>query len=243
MMKTMISMLLSLAMLLCVGMASAQGDDAAEAYFALTGRIVEAREDGSFLVLGIPDGQETLVLVDEETVQEAAWQVGEGDVVTVIYDGRMTHSLPPQIMAQVIRSYSLEGPVEGVDAEGNRVLVHSPEIGEVWMTLPSEETAEAYADMVVRVFFNGVMALSLPAQATAFTIEQVFLEEGTVEEIDTDFFLMSWGESQLRVNFDSHTKVSRGFETGDTVHVVYSGMMTRSMPGQIHAMVVMKVVD
>lgn len=241
-MKTMMSVLLALSMLLSVGAASAESD-AAQEYFALTGRVTEAREDGSFLLVGIQDGQETHVLVNEDTVEEAAWEIGVGDVVTVVYDGKMTRSLPPQVTAQVIRSYSLEGLVQSVDSALNRVLILSNDSGEVWMTLPGSENAEDFADAQVRVFFNGVMALSLPAQATAFAIEKVFVEEGVVETIETDAFVMTWGDSQLRVNFDAHTKVAKGFDVGDTVLVVYNGIMTRSMPGQVYAMVVETVAE
>lgn len=236
-MKTMISLLVACMMALSLGTASAEGD-ATEQYFALTGRISEVREDGSFLMEGTTDGQETHVMVGEDTVEEAAWETGVGDVVTVVYNGQMTRSLPPQVTAQVIRSHSLEGTVHAVDAEGNRVLIMSNETGEVWMTLPQDVKAEDFADEAVRVYFNGVMALSLPAQATAFTIEKVFAEQGEVQEIDTDYFLIAWGESQLRVNFDTHTKVAQGFDVGDTVQVFYNGIMTRSLPGQIYAMAV-----
>ena len=236
-MKKILSVLLSMLML-TAGAALAEETEAID---PIIGVIVEMREDGSFLVEQLEDGSQVHVLVDADTHEEADWAIGEGDVVLVSYDGRMTRSLPPQVTAQSIRSYSIEGIVSEVDSDNNRVLITSPQVGQVWATLPEHETAADYEGQEVRIYTNGIMALSLPGQVHALTIHTIFTETGKITEIDTDYFLMDWGESQLRVNFDEHTKVIESFDVGDEVQVFYNGIMARSMPGQITAVVIHKI--
>lgn len=234
-MKKIISVLLSVMMLSAV---AAMAEDVQVE--PIIGTITEMREDGSFIV-DTMDGTQVHVLTNEDTKDEVDWAIGEGDVVVVSYDGRMTRSMPGQINAITIRSDSIEGYVEEVDAENNRLLINSHAVGQVWVTLPEDVKAEDYTDKAVRVYTNGVMALSLPPQAFALSISEVFAENGRIKEIGDEYFIMDWGTSDLRVNFDSHTKVVDSFDTGDGVQVYYNGMMTRSLPGQIYAMVVVKV--
>lgn len=240
-MKKIMSILLSVTMLLAGGLALAE-DTTAETVEPIVGAIVEMREDGSFILEELNENRTQVdVRVHEGTEYEADWALGEGDIVIVQYDGRMTHSLPGQINADSIRSYTLEGFVSEVDAENNKVLLNSHANGPVWVTLPEGEKAEDYMDQVVRVYYAGIMAMSYPPQAGAYSIQIVHAVTGKVTEIGDGYFLMDWGESSLHVHFDDHTKVADSFDVGDAVQVYYNGIMTRSMPGQITAMVVVKV--
>lgn len=237
-MKRMMSVLLSM-MLFVAGGALAESMPAQ--VDAMVGRIVEMREDGSILIERLDSDGQVLVNIPEDSTYEADWALDVGDVIFVGYDGRMARSMPPQIFAQSIRSYSIEGLVTQADAENNRLLIDSPEVGEVWATLPEGENAADYADAYVRIFYNGIMAMSLPGQVFAVTVETMALDEGKVTEIADGYFLLEGINGALRVNFDAHTKVITSFDEGDTVQVYYNGITTRSLPPQAYGLVIAKI--
>lgn len=234
-MKRMIGVLLSLLMLSAVAVA----EEATGAQ--IIGTITEMRAGGGFLVKPLDGGQTVQVNVDSATVSGAEWTVGEGDVVIVNYDGRMTRSMPGQIMAQSIYAYSLEGAVVEVDGANNRLLVETQQAGRVWVTMPDGEQASNYADKVVRVYTHGVMALSYPAQTSALAIATIEMVEGTASGVTDSQFTLDGEGGQLIVHYDEHTKVTELFTDGNTVQVFYSGVMTMSLPGQITAIVIAKV--
>lgn len=232
-MKKIMSILLSA--LMVFSMTAAMAETASK---QVTGTIVEMNEDGSFLVEQLEDGVKVHVNVPDGVNYDADWTLHEGDVVIVSYNGVMTRSDPGQINAESIRSATIEGHVVEAGNEQNRVLIDSQEFGQVFATLPDSVKAEDYQDKYVRIYFNGVMALSLPGQVSALTIAEVFMETGEVTDIQKDYFIMQWGESELHVNFDEYTKVIHSFDVGDEVAVYYNGIMTRSMPGQVYALVI-----
>lgn len=242
-MKKMMSILLALMMLVP---AAALGEQD-EMIAPIVGKIAEAREDGSFIVDQLNAEGQVHVLVPETLGYAAEWTLGVGDVVLVTYDGRMTRSMPPQVTAEAISSHVLFGAVEEANAEYSRLLVNSAEMGQVWVNLPEGLAAEEYVEKTVRVYFNGVVALSLPGQLTALTIETVEAMSGMLlsisDETDEDaggHFLFDTETGEVRVNFDDHTKIIHSFDEGDSLTVFFNGIMTRSLPGQIYAMAVAK---
>lgn len=234
-MKKMMSILLSLLML---GGAVAMGENMeGEIVEPVIGRITEVWEDGSLILDTLQDTQ-VHVLISDDTAFESEWTPGEGDVVAVLYDGIMTRSEPPQINADTIQCYSLEGQVSEVNAEMNRVLVNSALSGQVWVSLPDGEKAEDYAGQVVRVYFNGIMALSFPAQTSAYTIETVVAVSGMITETAQDYFIMDGEEGLFRVNFSEQSKMPDNLEPETEVVVYYNGVSTRSIPPQIFGLVI-----
>lgn len=220
-------------------MALPMGALAEDGISPLVGRIVEVLEDGSYLLQELSGtGDQIKVILSENATEESEWAIGLDDVVLVRYTGTISSDNPPEADAETISSHSLEGPVTQVNEEANRVLINSTQMGEVWATLPETEQAASYENKYVRIYYNGIMALSYPGQVTALSIQEVFTETGDIIEVSDNHFLMKWGDSELIVNFDSHTKVIESFDVGDTVIVYYSGIMTRSMPGQIYAQVI-----
>lgn len=232
-MKKMMRILLSMLMVLSLG--SAMAEPAGE---TMIGTITEMRDNGSFLIEQLDNGTPVQVNVPEDLTYEAAWTLGVGDVVIVSYNGIMTRSMPGQITAQAIRSASIEGIVAEVGNEQNRILIDSQEYGQVFATLPEGEKAEDYLNKTVRVFFNGIMAMSLPGQVHALTIQEVFTETGEVKEIQDQYFLIAADGNEVRVNFDDHSKLIHSFHVGDEVQVYYNGAMTMSLPGQIYAIAI-----
>lgn len=206
------------------------------------GTILEIREDGSMLLAEVEnDSVQILVHMTDETVVEADWTLAAGDVVLVSYDGKMTKSLPAQITAAIVRSFSIEGFVQEVNEETNRVLIDGPEMGQVWATLPEGEQASDYDSKFVRIFTSGVMALSYPGQVQAITIYEVAMESGSISELGEDYFMINWGQTGLRVNFDERSKMPDDLVVGEQVQVFYSGIMARSLPGQVFAIAVARV--
>lgn len=240
-MKKLLSVVLSAMMVCLVGLAVAEEAQVAP----ITGTITEIREDGSYIVTELDSGNEVHVRVTDETIYDVEWTLGEGDVVIVSYDGTMTRSLPPQLNATAIRSFTLFGRVDEVDKDMNRLLVDTAEAGQVWITLPDNAADADYEGKLVKVYFSGIMALSFPGQTSALAISIVEEVTGAVTQIGDEvsedgssYFMIEWGEEGLRVNFDDHSKIIASFDEGETVVVYYNGIMTRSMPGQVYAMAI-----
>ena len=215
------------------------GDTATE---PIMGRIVQIHDDGSLLIES-PDGSQTHVTVDEDTAQTAAWTVGIADFVVITYDGRMTRSLPPQILAQAIHCFSIEGKVGEIDARANRILIESPEIGKIWATLPGGTDAIDYADSDVRIYFGGAVAMSFPAQTAALAIDVVQSEDGRAVEIGADDLIIENDGGQIRVHFDAHTKKPADIVAGEKLKVYYSGAATFSLPPQLYAAAIVREID
>lgn len=92
----------------------------------------------------------------------------------------------------------------------------------------------------VRVTYNGQMTRSIPAQVTADTVDiAVTIDElaGEIVEITGDGILLQTKDMQVLVNVDEGTVYETDGElaVGDYIHVLYDGIMTRSLPAQVYA--------
>lgn len=109
------------------------------------------------------NGQRFQVNVDDATTFDGSTPA-LGDVIHVFYDGKMTRSLPAQVYGQHIGCYYHTGAIveltqEGftLDADDQIIEVHAqPEL------LEGLENGQQ-----VKVYTNGVMTMSLPAQVNA----------------------------------------------------------------------------
>jgi len=140
-----------------------------ESYF-VSGYVMEVMEDGSLLIL-TNDGEEIVIHMSEETVVEIE-NIQPGQFIIADYNGMMTRSLPPQISAQHLYVYVMEGTVTEQLIEDNAFLMETELQGLVMVRLP-EGMRMPNAEENVRVFFNGVMTLSLPGQINAFGMETI----------------------------------------------------------------------
>ena len=141
--------------------------DPSETYVTIQGIIMELDENG-FLVQQ-DEGDEVYVHLSDETVNELE-TLSVGMYVNVDYNGMMTRSLPPQITALRIFGAVLEGIITEITSDS--LLLNTDTIGDVIVHLPEGMSAPVVG-MHVRVYFNGVMALSLPGQITAQFIETI----------------------------------------------------------------------
>ena len=107
------------------------------------------------------------VFITDDTLIEGVETVEIGQVVKVIYDGKMTRSIPAQITAMLIGVYVVEGEVKSVE-EGSMTVVRTDEQDEVIISLP--EGVQVSAGEKVTVYTNGAMTMSLPPQMNAIAV-------------------------------------------------------------------------
>ena len=90
-----------------------------------------------------------------------------GDIVFVDYDGKMTRSIPAQVTATRVSLYIIKAVVEEV-LDG--ALMATTDLqGQVIINLP-EGMASPKAGDAIRVYYNGVMTLNLPAEVVAHSL-------------------------------------------------------------------------
>ena len=168
------------------------------------GTITEVLEDG--FVMQEADGREILFNVDEQTALDGFETLEDLDVgmyVIVESDGRLTKSIPPQAHADRVTCYWLAGQVESVDGEENTFLMQT-ELGEV-IVHKGDLTTPVYAGMTVTVYFDGVMALSLPGQIAARKIVAPELQGTVLEMTETGFVLRTDDEMEYDVTLTDET--------------------------------------
>ena len=160
MMKKLISVLMMLALLASAAAGFAQNEQAEEecAAVLLTGTILEAAED--YVLLDVAELGEVQAWVSEETVIEGVDALAPGQVAVVLYNGMMTRSLPPQVTAQRVSVYAVEGTVTAVE-EGRVTILRADGAGDVIVTLP-EDAPELTEGTRVTAYTTGIMTLSLP---------------------------------------------------------------------------------
>ena len=203
-MKKKLHMILCLVLALALPLAAFAEE---EMDLVLEGLVTEIVE-GGFLMEDAEMGT-VMLNVSETTVWDgmiSSETLEKGQYVIVQYDGRMTRSLPPQAHADRVSSYVLEGTVNEVYEDGSFLLEGDPIHGEVIVTAEST-LAPLYAGMSVTVYYDGVMALSLPGQANARWIVVPQLK-GTVGEVTEEGFLLTDAEGvQYQVIMDENTVV------------------------------------
>ena len=87
----------------------------------------------------------------------------------------------------------------------------------------------------INVVYDGTMTFSIPAQIKAIHIGNYMLM-GLVSELNENGFTLTFGEEIYQVN--ATVELLEGICDGMFVTVYHKGMMTRSIPAQITAMVV-----
>ena len=102
-----------------------------------------------------------------DTLIEGVEELAVGQTAVILYDGKMTRSLPAQITALKIGVYEVKGTVTAIEA--GRVTVDQGEAGEVVLTLP-ENAPEIAVDDAITAYTTGVSTMSLPPQMNAIAI-------------------------------------------------------------------------
>ena len=136
--------------------------------FMLGGEITEVGE-GYFVMTDAELGEVQVNLGDDSAFDGVEPdELTVGQFVYVIYDGKMTRSLPPQVFALRVSMYATTGEITEL-SEGKMTLVRD-EIGdEVIISLPQDAPELAVGDHVT-AYTTGIMTLSIPAQMNAVKI-------------------------------------------------------------------------
>ncbi len=137
--------------------------------YMLHGQITEITDE--YLTLeGTEQGKVQVNLLDD-TLYDGAIQQSElavGQYAEVLYDGKLTRSIPAQAAALAINVYPLAGTVEEVQEDG-RVLVTPADGGaQVLLSLPDGVTVQA--GEMATFYTTGVATMSIPAQMNAIGV-------------------------------------------------------------------------
>lgn len=199
---TLLCLLLALALPLA---AFAEAEE--EMDLQLEGFVTEIVE-GGFVINDIDRG-EVMLNVSDATVWDGMASLdnlAEGQYLLVDFDGSMTFSRPPQAHADRVGMYTLEGAVAEVYEDG-MLLEGDPIHGDVMVNF-SEAMPHVHQGMLVTVWYDGVMALSLPGQVTArhITVPEI---SGTITEKTENGFLLTDADGAVyQVNLTDETLVS-----------------------------------
>lgn len=146
----------------------AEATDMEAEVFMLGGEVTEVGK-GYFVMNDAELGEVQVNLGDDSAfdgVEMDALAVGQ--FVYVLYDGKMTRSLPPQVFALRVSMYAVSGGITEL-TDGKMTLVRD-EIGdEVIVSLPEDAPELAVGDHVT-AYTTGIMTLSIPAQMNAVKI-------------------------------------------------------------------------
>ena len=180
----------------------------------LEGYVTEVLE-GGFLMEDRELGQ-VMLNVDEQTVTDGVLmerEIEAGLYVLVTYDGRLTRSIPPQAHADKVGCYALQGTVVELP-EAGVILMNDEEYGEVLVHAVGS-TQHVHPGAFITVYYDGVMAMSLPGQAVAREIVVPKLT-GTVSDMDDEGFTLTDGnENAYRVLIDENTLLGELVAAGE----------------------------
>lgn len=149
------------------GQDDAEVVDEDEVYY-LTGQITEIADD--YIILeGTEQGTVQVNLFDDTVFGgKLPDELAVGEYAQVLYDGKMTRSIPPQVTALAVDVCVLEGKVAEILEDG-RVLIDRTDVMEqVILSLP--EGVELKVGDSAVFYTTGVATMSLPAQMNAIAV-------------------------------------------------------------------------
>lgn len=229
-----------------------QAETAEAEIVELGGRITEIA-DGCIVIETLMHGMVQVNLGDD-TLYDGADpdELAVGQYIQVMYDGKMTRSLPAQITAMSLGCNKLSGVVEELSEEGFMLRVEialegeegaEPQVfTESYFVLADGAMMEGLlVDMPVTVFHDGKMTRSIPAQVTAQHVRLMEIE-GVIDETTEEGFMMTdVNGMQYRVALMEGAQLFVTPAAGTAVRVAYNGVATMSIPALINAMEVLPV--
>lgn len=144
-------------------------EDGAEEIDTLCGQITEINDE--YLILEGTKQGTVQVNIFDDTLYNGSLQQGElavGQYAEVIYDGKMTRSIPAQIAALAINVYPLKGTVDAVEEDGRVLVTPADGSEQVVLSLPDGVTMEA--GETATFYTNGMATMSIPAQMNAIGV-------------------------------------------------------------------------
>lgn len=168
--------------------------------------------DGGF-IMEDKDIGEVLLNVDDATVLDgvlAEQEIAVGLYVIVQYDGRLTRSVPPQAHADKVGCYVLNGTVSEF-LESGILLTGDPLFGDVIVHVDGS-LPHIYKDVPMTVYYDGIMALSMPGQVVARCVIVPELSGTVSQKDDKDFTLTDESGESYRVLLNDDTLVGELLE-------------------------------
>ena len=145
------------------------GEDAVDVeIYELGGEIIEIA-DGYIVIMDHVHGAVQVNLSDDTLYDGADLEeLAVGQFIQVMYDGKMTRSIPAQVTALKVGLYPVSGVVSAI-GEGS-VTLSREEIGdEVIVFLPEGAAVPSVGDSVT-AYTNGAMTMSIPAKTHAIGV-------------------------------------------------------------------------
>lgn len=219
---------LSLALLLALLTLSLTALAQANQPTTLQGLILEVG-DGYFLLADETRGTVRVNLDDPLTVYEGTVTRGTlaaDQYVYVQYNGAMTRSLPPQVTALKISCFQISGTVSDILANGyviegdavfNTVIVHM-----------GEGFPPVFRGVPVTVYYNGILAMSMPPQLNAVHIVVPSLAGMVSGLTDQGFTLTEQGGQTHAVTLTGETAMQTLPADGEPVIVYYNGELAEN---------------
>ncbi len=212
------------------------------------GQIVSVYEDS--FIISDKDLGEIQVNVDETSVFVGvdASALAAGQTVSIVFDGKMTRSLPMQIFGQEVTLMQVsEEAQEAPRAEGvitaieeGFFLMTDKELGEIQVNFDETSAFEGVdasalaAGQYAFVVFDGKMTRSLPMQIFGQQIA-VYPVSGNVLEVAEDSVILSQENGEVVVYLPEGAPQ---LTVGDAVTAYTTGAMTMSLPPQTTAMAI-----
>ena len=136
--------------------------------FELSGEVIELGE-GYFVFMDAQMGAVQANFGDDTFFEGvSAQEIALGQFVQVLYDGKMTRSIPAQVFALKVGMYPVSGEVIAVEA-GAMTLVRD-EIGDEVIVFLPEGAPQIAVGAQVTAYTNGAMTMSIPAQTSALGV-------------------------------------------------------------------------
>lgn len=147
-------------------MQAQNGEEAAIEIMDIAGTITEITDE----YVMIDAGEMGMIQANttDDTLIEGVEELKVGQTAVILYDGKMTRSLPAQITALKIGVYEIKGTVTEI-ADGRATIVNAENGEETVLTLP-ESMPEIAVDDVITAYTTGVSTMSLPPQMNAIAI-------------------------------------------------------------------------
>lgn len=145
----------------------AETNDASEVYM-LSGQITEITDE-YILIDGTEQGTIQANLLDDTIFDGLTHEeLAVGQYAQILYDGKMTRSIPAQVAALAVDVYAMEGTVAEVQEDG-RVLIDRTDVAQqVIVSLP--EGVELNVGDSAVFYTTGISTMSLPAQMNAIGV-------------------------------------------------------------------------
>lgn len=193
--KKILSYILSATLLIMAIVPITAFAEGAEIDTELEGFVTEV-VDGGFL-MDDKDMGEVMVNTGDTTVYDgivADGVVEVGQYLIVSYSGRLTRSLPPQAYADRVVSFKLEGSIGEVFGD-KFLLTGDEQWGDVIVHVGAN-SPHTLTGAPVTVYFDGIMAMSMPGQVSARIII-VPMISGTVSEKNDEGFLVTKEDGEI----------------------------------------------